>query len=71
MVADYESEPKEGEPGSIAVVIKFASKDSANAWYNSRQYQNIVHLRTDNSKGIAVLAGEFNLERNLRILEAL
>ncbi len=71
LVADYESEAKEGEPGSVTVVIKFASKEAANAWYHSPQYQEIIHLRTDNSRGIAVLADEFDLQKNLRFLEAL
>jgi uncharacterized protein (DUF1330 family) len=71
LVAEYESEALEGEPGSITVVIKFASKEALNGWYNSPEYQRIIHLRTDNSKGIAVSAGEFDLEKNLRLLEAL
>lgn len=71
LVADYESQTLEGKPGSVTVVIKFESKEALNAWYNSPEYQKIIHLRTGNSEGIALAAGEFNLEHNLRILEAL
>ena len=71
LVADYESETLEGKPGSVTVVVKFESKEALNAWYNSPEYQEIIHLRTGNSEGIGVAAGEFNLEHNLRILEAL
>ena len=53
------------------MIIKFESKEALNAWYNSPEYQEIIHLRTDNSEGIAVAVGEFDLEHNLRILEAL
>jgi uncharacterized protein (DUF1330 family) len=71
LVGDYESETLEGKPGSVSVVIKFESKEALSAWYNSPEYQEIIHLRTDNSEGVAIAAGEFNLEHNLRILEAL
>lgn len=71
LVADYESETLEGKPGAVTVVVKFESKEALNAWYNSPEYQEIIHLRTDNSKGSGVATGEFNLEHNLRILEAL
>jgi uncharacterized protein (DUF1330 family) len=71
LVAEYESEPLEGKPGSVTVVVKFASKEALDTWYSSPDYQKIVHLRTDNSKGIFVSAGEFDLEKNLRILEAM
>ncbi len=70
LVADYESESLEGKSGSVTVVIKFASPEALNGWYQSPEYQRIIHLRTDNSEGIVVAASEFDLERNLRILEA-
>ena len=71
LVADYESKTLEGNPGSVTIVIKFLSKEAANAWYYSPEYQEIVGLRTDNSEGTAVAADEFNLENTLRTLEAL
>ena len=71
IVADYESEVLEGNPGSVSIVIKFESKEAINEWYNSPEYQEIIGLRTDNSVGIAVAAGEFDLDNTLRTLEAL
>ena len=59
----------EGEPGSVTVVIKFTSNEALTAWYKSPAYQKIIHLRTDNTEGVVVAAKEFDLERNLSILE--
>ncbi len=59
LVADYESEVVEGQPSSVTIVLKFASKEAARAWYDSPEYQEIVHLRTDNSEGFLVFADEF------------
>lgn len=55
VVADYASEVIEGQPGKVTVVLKFASKEAAWGWYNSPEYQAILHLRTDNSEGSVVL----------------
>lgn len=59
LVADYGSEPKEGSPGHVTVVLRFDSKEAANAWYESSEYQSIKHLRTDNADGVAVLCDGF------------
>ncbi|MBC2778098.1 DUF1330 domain-containing protein [Parasphingopyxis marina] len=56
LAADPASEPMEGEPCDVTVVIKFPSKEAAKGWYNSPEYQAILPLRTDNSEGAAVLA---------------
>ena len=58
LVADFESEAIEGDPGHVTVVLKFASKDAARNWFESAEYQEIIGLRTDNSTGIAVLTNE-------------
>ena len=71
LVADYESKKLEGNPGSVTIVIKFQSREAVNSWYYSREYQEIVGLRTDNSEGITVVADEFNLEKTLSTLDAL
>ena len=70
LVADYESQSLEGKSGLVTVVIKFASREALSGWYQSPEYRKIIHLRTDNSEGMVVAASEFDLERNLRILEA-
>jgi len=59
LVADYASEPKEGEPGTVTVVMRFPTKQAAMSWYESADYQAVKHLRTDNSTGITVLCDEF------------
>jgi uncharacterized protein (DUF1330 family) len=63
LVADYQSQPLEGEPPSVTVVIKFASKEAARAWYDSPEYRKIVGLRTDNSEGVVILADGFAMPR--------
>ncbi|CAN0500184.1 unnamed protein product [Phaeothamnion confervicola] len=59
LVADYHSETIEGTPSKVTVVLRFPSKQAARAWYDSPEYQTIVHLRTDNSEGFVVIADEF------------
>jgi len=38
------------------VVLRFATKAAAKAWYESPEYRAIRHLRTDNTEGIGVIA---------------
>jgi uncharacterized protein (DUF1330 family) len=59
VVADYESDPVEGQPAAVTIVIRFPSRAAARAWYDSPEYQAIVGLRTDNSEGFVVFANEF------------
>jgi uncharacterized protein (DUF1330 family) len=56
IVIDRDSEPLEGPAGQVTVVLRFASKAAAKAWYESAEYQAILHLRTDNTEGIGVIA---------------
>jgi len=56
IVVDRDSEPLEGSAGQVTVVLRFASKAAAKAWYESAEYQAILHLRTDNTEGIGVIA---------------
>ena len=59
LVADYNSDMVEGKPAKVTVVLKFASKTAALAWYNSAAYQAVVHQRTSNSVGAMVLVDGF------------
>ena len=61
MVADYETEPLEGAPQSVSVVLGFDSKSAARAWYNSPEYEEIVSLRTNNTEGFILLADELTM----------
>jgi uncharacterized protein (DUF1330 family) len=56
LVVDFDSEPLEGSPGQVTVVLKFPTKAAARACYESPEYQAIIHHRRDNTEGHAVLA---------------
>ena len=60
LAADYASQPAEGTPGNVTVILKFASKEAAWDWYNSPEYQSIKHLRTDHSQGTAVVIDQWS-----------
>lgn len=64
LLADYESEPLEGAPGSITVVIRFESKEALDSWYRSPEYLTIIGLRTENSTGIAVVVVDLDAEEH-------
>ena len=59
VVADYSSEPKEGKPGQVTIVLKFDSKEAATSWYESDEYRAAMKLRTASSSGSAVLCDGF------------
>jgi uncharacterized protein (DUF1330 family) len=61
MVAEHASTPLEGDAPSSTIVLKFADRDAAMAWYNSEEYQAIVNLRTDNTEGSMVIVDEFSM----------
>ena len=56
IVVDRDSELLEGSAGPVTVVLRFATKAAAEAWYESPEYQAIRDLRTDNTDGIGVIA---------------
>ena len=56
IVIDRDSELLEGSAGPVTVVLRFATKAAAKAWYESPEYRAIRHLRTDNTEGIGVIA---------------
>ncbi len=59
LVAGPGSEPVEGDPKPVTVVLKFPSMDALRGWYESPEYKEIIHLRTDNTEGTMVFADEF------------
>jgi uncharacterized protein (DUF1330 family) len=59
LVADNNSEAKEGSPGQVTVVLRFDSKAAARAWYESEAYQAAKPLRTSNTEGVAALCKGF------------
>ena len=56
IVVDRGCELLEGSAGQVTVVLRFATKAAARAWYDSPEYRAIRHLRTDSTEGIAVIA---------------
>ena len=61
LVAGPGSEIIEGNPGAITVVLKFPSKEALRGWYDSPEYQEIIHLRTDNTEGGFIIAEQFQM----------
>ncbi len=59
LVAGPGSEAVEGTPGAVTVILKFPSKDALRGWYDSPEYQKIIHHRTDNTSGHMVFADGF------------
>ena len=60
LAVDQDYELVEGNTSDDRMVIlKFASKEEALKWYNSPEYQAIVHLRLESVEGRAVLCDEW------------
>lgn len=60
LVADYESQPLEGEPRKVNVVLKFPSEEAARHWYNDPAYAPVRQIRVDTTEGgYIVMAKEF------------
>jgi len=60
LVADEDAQAREGKPGQHTVVVKFPSMEAANAFYDSEEYQRVLHYRTDNSHGWLVMCNELS-----------
>jgi uncharacterized protein (DUF1330 family) len=56
VVVDRACDPLEGSAGQVTVVLRFATKAAATAWYQSPEYQAIIRLRTDSTEGVAAIA---------------
>lgn len=60
LVAEHDSTAIEGEPRKSTIVLKFADRSAATAWYNSEEYQAVIALRTDNTEGSMVIVDGFS-----------
>jgi uncharacterized protein (DUF1330 family) len=49
----------EGSPEPITVLLEFPTREALQGWYDSPEYQKIVHHRTDNTEGTVVFSDEF------------
>jgi uncharacterized protein (DUF1330 family) len=56
IIVDRGCDLLEGSAGQVTVVLRFATKAAAQAWYESPEYQAIRRLRTDNTEGVGVIA---------------
>ena len=61
LVAGPGSEVVEGSPKPVTVVVRVPSKQAAREWYDSPEYQAIIHHRLDNTEGAMVFADEFRM----------
>jgi uncharacterized protein (DUF1330 family) len=59
LVAGPGSEIVEGSPEPVSVIVKFPSVQALREWYDSPEYQAIIHHRLDNTEGSMVFAGAF------------
>lgn len=59
LVAGPDSVAVEGNPDPVTVVLQFPTREALQGWYDSPEYQEIIHLRTDNTEGSMVFADEF------------
>lgn len=53
LVVDHEPNDIEGQSDHTLIVLEFESEDAFNTWYNSPEYQAIVHLRLNATEGWA------------------
>ena len=49
LVRDLFSDVREGEPGTVNVIVEFESREAAVAAYESADYQKLIELRTPHS----------------------
>ena len=60
LVADYESQPLEGEPRKVNVVLKFPSEEAARNFYNDPAYGPVRQIRLSSTTGgYIAIAQEF------------
>ena len=58
---DVASETIEGTPpGPQTVILKFASREAAKAWYQSPAYQAVVGKRLAATEGFAIISKSMN-----------
>ena len=49
LIRDLQSDVREGEPGTVNVIVEFDSREAAVAAYESSEYQELIKLRTPHS----------------------
>ena len=56
LVADFASEPVEGAPAAVSIVVSFPDKQKARDWYESDAYTAVRDLRIANTDGFLLIA---------------
>ena len=59
LIAGPGSVAVEGSPDPITVVLEFPTREALQGWYDSAEYQEIIHLRSENTEGSMVFADQF------------
>jgi uncharacterized protein (DUF1330 family) len=59
IVGDWSSEPVEGDPAPVTIIIRFDSKEAFRGWYDSPEYQAALPYRLDSTEGSSVICDEF------------
>ncbi len=49
LVRDLQGDVREGAPGSVNIIVEFNSKEDAVTAYESKEYQELIDLRTQHS----------------------
>ena len=60
LVVTNEATILEGDAGERVVVLEFPSRDAAMAWYQSPEYQAIIGMRLNSTKGFLALVDGFS-----------
>ena len=59
LVITNEATILEGDAGERVVVLEFPSREAAMAWYQSPEYQAIIGMRLNSTKGFLALVDGF------------
>ena len=63
LVVNESVEVVEGQTGhDRLVILRFPTREEAMRWYNSPEYQSMIHLRLDSVEGVLLLAEGLNAE---------
>ncbi len=49
LVREMDADVREGEPGEVAIIIEFESRQAAEAAYSDPEYQKMIELRKPHS----------------------
>lgn len=56
LAVDQSTEVLEGSAPARTIIVQFPDKATAQAWYQSSDYQSVIHLRLESSKSTVVIA---------------